>query len=141
MAKTSGKSAFLEGALLNHTLKTAAYTVPTNIYVALLTSAPTAASVGSAIAAIEANYTGYARVVCNAWDDAVLTEAVENTNAITFGKCTAGDDAVTHVALLDGTAGTDDDHLLYWGPLSETKNIAVNDTPSFAAGAFDITEA
>lgn len=136
----SGKSTYLANELLDHVLKTGAYTVPTNIYVALLTGTPAAASDGSDIAAMEANYTGYARVVCNTWDVAAA-QASENTGAVTFEKCTAGDDTVTHFALLDGNAGTDDDHVLYWGSLSETKIISVNDIPSFAAGDLDITEA
>jgi len=136
----AGKSDYLENELLDHIFKTGAYTVPTNIYVALCTSAPTDADDGSDLAAKECDYTSYARTVCNTWD-AAASGATENTGAITFPKDTGGDaDVVTHFAIMDNNVGDDTDHMLYWGALSEQKTVSLNDTPEFAAGAIDITE-
>ena len=135
----AGKSDYLENEILDHVFKVGAYTVPTNIYVALLESAPTDASDGSDIAAIESDYTGYARVTCNAWDVAA-SGATANTNGLAFGKCTAGTSTVTHFALMDGIAGTDADHMLYWGELTESVDVIENYVPTIAVGAIDITE-
>ena len=134
----AGKSDYLENELLDHVFKTGAYVVPTNIWVALLTSAPTDASNGAAIADIEATYTGYVRLVCNTWD-AAAAGATENTNGIQFGKCTAGDSTVTHFALMDGNAGATD-NLLYWGALDSEIAISANYVPIIAVGVIDITE-
>jgi len=129
----------LENELLDHILKTGAYSVPTNIYVALCTSAPDDDDDGSDFAAKECDYVDYARVVCNSWD-AASGGATANTSAITFptaGTTTA--DVVTHFAILDGNAATDDDHVLAWGELDTPRTVSTGDTPAFAAGAFDIT--
>ncbi len=139
----ASKSNYLSKELLDHVLKTGAYTVPTNIYVALATSAPDDDDDGSDFAAKECDYAGYDRVVCNGWDAAsgTTTAATANTAAISFPECASGTaDVVTHFAVLDGNAKTDADHVLYWGQLSAQKTIEVGDTPRFAAGDLDITE-
>jgi len=133
------KSDYLENELLDHVFKTGAYTQPTHVYVALLTSAPDDSSDGSDIAAIEADYTSYDRVACDSWD-AAASGATENTGAVNFPASTGGSSVVTHFALLDGNAKTDADHCLYWGELAASRTISSGDTPSFAAGDIDITE-
>jgi len=126
----AGLSDYLENKLLDHVLKTAAYTVPTNIYVALFTAAPTDAGGGT-----EVSGSGYARTVMNAWDIAAAG-ASANTNAITFPEATGSQGTITHFALFDAsTLG----NMLGWAALTASKAVGTGDTVSFAAGDLDVT--
>jgi len=130
----AGFSDYLENALLDHVLKVAAFTVPTNIYVALFTAAPSDAGGGTEVSA-----SGYARVVCNAWD-AASGGATDNTNAIEFAAITpsGSDISITHFALFDAlTAGNQ----LAWGALSAAlpAGAGVATTVTFPAGALDLS--
>lgn len=109
----------------------------TNLYVSLHT-----ADVGEAgdQTTNEATYTGYARVAVartsGGWT--VTANAVENAGVVTFGLCTAGSNTITHFAV--GTASSGAGKVLYKGALGSSVGISANITPSFAAGALDITE-
>ena len=123
-------SDYLELEVLDHVLKTGAYTQPTNIYVALFTVAPTDAAGGT-----EVTGGSYARKVHNSWDVAA-SGATENTGAITFVEATASWGTVVAFALFDAiTAG----NMLMWGDLTTSKAIGSGDTASFADGELDIT--
>lgn len=88
----AGLSRYAQRKLLDHILKTGAYTPPTNICVALFTAGPT-----------ECTGTGYAREVCNAWDPATDADPSEapNTGIIDFGTGNADWGTLTHFALYD----------------------------------------
>ena len=90
----------LEIELLDHVLKTGAWSVPANIYVALSTADPL--DDGSGIA--EPSGGSYARVVMNAWD-AAASRATENTNKITFPQATGNWGTITHWAIFDAITG------------------------------------
>lgn len=124
-------SNYLENKILDHIFKTAAYTVPTNIYVALSTADPTDA--GSGIAEPVGN--AYARVQCNAWDAAALG-ATANTNQVTFPQATGSWGTITHFALFDAITGG---NMLAHGALTTSKAITTGDTPRFNAGDIDVT--
>jgi len=89
----------------------------------------------------ECSYTGYARVAvartAGAWTTA--SKATENTAEIAFDACTGGSSTATHFAV--GTASTGTGKILYWGALTASLAISSGITPSFAAGALDLTEA
>jgi hypothetical protein len=123
----------LQQELLDHFLKTGAYTQPTNIYVALFTAAPSDTGGGT-----EVSGGSYARVICNGWDPATAASPslAHNTAAINFATPSAGWGLVTHFALFDSNGGT---NLLGWGALGTQKTINSGDTVSFAAGALDVT--
>ena len=93
-------SNWLELELLDHVLKTGAYVVPTNIYVALSTADPGDDEAGIA----EPVAMGYARVVMDAWD-AAAARATENTNQITFAQSTGDWGTITHFAIYDEITG------------------------------------
>lgn len=93
-------SNWLELELLDHVLKTGAYAIPTNIYVALSTADPLDTGAGIA----EPSGGNYERVVMNAWDTAA-SRATENTNKITFPQATADWGNITHWAIYDALEG------------------------------------
>lgn len=124
-------SNYLEVELLDHVFKTTAYTVPTNIYVALSTADPTDS--GGSIAEPSGN--NYARTVCNTWD-AAASGATANTGAVTFPTASGSWGTITHFALYDASTSG---NMLVHGSLAASKAIGNGDTASFAAGAIDIT--
>lgn len=125
------KSNYLENKVLDHVLKTASFTVPSNLYMALFTATPSDAGGGT-----ECSGGDYARVQCNAWD-AASGGATANTSAITFPTPSAGWGTVVAWGLFDASSGG---NLLYWGALAVNKTINTGDAVEFAAGAVDITE-
>ena len=76
-------SDYAEGKLLDHVLKVAAFTVPTNIYIALSTADPL--DDGSGLT--EPSGGAYARVLCNTWDTAASRKTA-NTNQANFPAAT-----------------------------------------------------
>lgn len=142
------KSNYLENKIIDHVFRNRSFTVPTTIYVALYTAAPSDAGGGT-----EVTGGSYARVQVGpsdtAWEatqggtpaaaSSGTTGATQNAAAITFPAPTANWGSVTHFAILDAsTAG----NFLYAGALAIPKTVNNGDpAPSFAAGALDVTEA
>lgn len=127
-----GVSNYLANALLDHIFKTAAYTVPTAIYIALATAAITDSDTGSTITEPGSNY---ARKQHDAYD-AAAAGASENTGEITFVQATGSWGTVTHFALCDAlTVG----NILFHAALDTSRAIGVGDTAHFDDGALDIT--
>jgi hypothetical protein len=124
-------SNYLENKILDHVFKTASFSVPTNIYVALSTADPTES--GSGIAEPSGN--GYARTVCNAWD-AASGGATQNTNEVTFPTATGSWGTIAHFALFDASTGG---NMLAYGALTVSKAVTSGDTPKFNAGDIDVT--
>lgn len=124
----------------------AAGTGPTNLYVGLLTAAPSDAGGGT-----EVSGNGYARVTVGSsmanWagtQSAGSTIAssgtggvTSNNGAISFPTPTgAGWGTVTHFGIYDATTAG---NLLLWGALTTSKTINAGDTVSFAAGQLTVT--
>jgi hypothetical protein len=109
----------------------------TNLYVSLHTADP---GEGGAQNTSEATYTGYVRVAVartsGGWT--VASGAVENAAIITYGLCTAGSNTITHFGV--GVASAGAGYLLYKGALTASLAVSAGITPSFAAGALDISE-
>src|SRR3990167_9134680 len=106
------------------------------MYVALCTTIPTDASLGTNI--VEANYTGYARKQIAAADmSPAAAGSKTNANAITFAACTAGSSTIIGFALVDAlTVG----NIHYWGTTT-SKVIDVNNTPpTIAASGLSVSE-
>ncbi len=111
---------------------------PGNLYISLHTADP---GEGGAQNTTEAAYGSYARVavVRSAVGWTVASGACENAAAIDFPACTSGSETLTHFGI--GTASTGGaGKLLYKGALSPNIAISTGITPSFAAGALDVTE-
>jgi hypothetical protein len=129
------KSNYLENELLDHVLGGADWPRPATVYMALFTVAPTDAGGGT-----EVTGGSYVRkdITNNSTNfPAAAGGAKSNGVAITFAKATANWGTVLAWALFDVvTSG----NMLYWGDVSPSKLIEINDTAEFAVGDLDITE-
>jgi hypothetical protein len=134
----ASKSDYLELKVLDHCLSDGAFTMPTNIYLALCTAVPTDASTGATLT--EATYTGYARIIINAADlSAAAAGSKTNSNAITFAGCSGGTSTVIGFAICD-LITTGGGNILYWGTVT-SKVIDTSNTPATVAiGALVVTE-
>jgi len=129
---TGGVSDYLANKLLDHVFKTASFSQPTNIFVALATATIGDSDTGSTITEPGENY---ARKGHDAYD-AAAAGASENTGVITFITATAAWGTVTYVALIDAlTVG----NILFYAALDESKAIGNGDTAKFNDGALDFT--
>ena len=129
------KSDFLELEILDHVLGNSAYTVPTTLYIALYTAAPTDAGGGT-----EVTGGSYARIaVTNNSTNfpAASGGAKSNGVAIAFAQATANWGTVIAFGIFDAASGG---NLLYWADLTVSKTINSGDDSNFAIGELDITE-
>ena len=111
-----------------------AYRAGATQYLALFSADP--GETGSL--AVEATYTGYARVAltkATAWTDG--GSSFSNANLIQFGACTAGTTAATHFAVVDTVSGAVSQMIS--GALSATLNVSAGIQPQFQAGSLVIT--
>ena len=129
---TGAQSDYMAHKLLDHTFLSAAYTVPTNLYVGLSTVNPDDDFSGLA----EPVGGSYARENVNAWTVAV--SAAENTSIITFTTATGSWGTISHHFLTeDASGGTS---WLYYGALDSAQAIDTDDIVNYIAGALDITQ-
>lgn len=125
----SEASNYLENKVVDHTLGTASYTAPTNVYTALFTSDPTDAGTGT-----ECSYTNYARQVTTF--GAASGGSASNSADITFAAIVGADVTITHFAIYDAASGG---NLLYHSPVDTSKTYSADDIPSFAASAITVS--
>ncbi len=69
------------------------------------------------------------------WDEA--SGVVSNHAAITFPPCTGGSESETHFGIGSDSSGAG--NLFIWGALTASLAVSNGITPSFAAGALDVT--
>ena len=122
-------SDYLERKLLDHTLGTAAYTHPSQAYLALHTADPTDAGSGA-----EVSGGSYARQTIDFNAAAGTGGAVTNSTAEDFTNMPAC--TVTHIGIWDASTSG---NLLYHGAVSSSKTVASGDTISLAAGQLTVT--
>jgi hypothetical protein len=112
------------------------YTAPANVYVGLATAVAADGTVTG-----EPSAGNYARVkVVNSstnWNTAA-NGAVDNKTAITFPQASASWGALDTFFIANHLTNSGAAVICY-GTLSEEKTIGTNDTPSFAAGALNIS--
>lgn len=139
-------SDYLENKLIDHVFRNRSYSVPTTIYVALFTAAPSDSGGGT-----EVTGGNYARVQVgpsdSAWQSTQgTTTAVassgtggntSNGSTITFPVPSASWGTVTHFGIFDASTSG---NLLFHGALTASKNVNNGDpAPTFAATALSIT--
>lgn len=87
----------------------------------------------------ESAYTSYARVSVvrstSGWTAA--SGVCDNDGAINFPQATGGSETETHFGIGSDTSGTG--NLFLWGALTSSLAVSSGITPSFAAGALDVT--
>jgi hypothetical protein len=122
-------SNYLENALVNGTIRGTTYTAPTTVYLALYTSDPTDADVGT-----ECTGGSYARqsITFGAPSNGTST----NSAAIEYPQATADWGIVTHVGIRDASTGG---NLLYHTPLDASKTISNGDIFKITTGNLSVT--
>jgi hypothetical protein len=117
----SNLSDYAENKLLDHLLGTAAFTMPSQVYLALYTTTTDDASGGTEVA----NAGAYARQPV---DFAAASGGAANPTAdVAFPEATAAWGLVTHVALTDSPTHAGGNRLMH-GPLTAQKQIDSGDT-------------
>jgi hypothetical protein len=141
----SAMSDYLENKLIDHILRNTPFTMPSTIYIALYTAAPSDSGGGT-----EVTGGSYARVQVGpsttAWNatQGGTTGASSGTGGqtanaadIIFPTPTANWGTVTHFGAFDAISSG---NLLLWAALTASKVINVGDVaPKFVAGAFTVT--
>ena len=138
----SQMSDYLEGQIRAHAFRTATWTKPTVISIALCTAAPPDASTGATITEV-ANAGSYSRQTLNPldanWTAPDTTGGLtDNASAITFTTASGYWGTVTHVALCDSATWGAGNMLLY-GTLTASKVVNNGDTFKFNIGDLDVT--
>lgn len=126
-------SDYLENKVLDHVFKTAEYTPPTHIYVALCKSTIDDTHTGSTLPG-EVTGGGYARAVCDDWAPAV-GGYIDNENIVNFSRATADWGIVSNIALCDAETGG---NVLVYGRLYDYKEVVTGDEMVFEAGELNI---
>jgi hypothetical protein len=129
---------YLEGQIVAHLFRTASFTKPTTLAVALFTSAPTDSTAGT-----EVSGGGYARQTLNPLDanwaaPSAGNGVTSNSSVINFGTASASWGTVTHFAIYDATSGG---NMLVWGALSASKTVNSGDGFTIPANQLTITVA
>lgn len=138
----SAMSDYLEGQVRAHIFRTASFTKPTTLRVALATGATTDAQTGATITEV-ANSGSYARTGPDPldanWTGASATDGLtDNAAAITFPTATGSWGTVTHIAICDSATWGAGNSLLH-GALTASKTVSSGDVFQFAIGALDVT--
>ena len=120
-------SDYSENKLLDHLLGTASFTMPSQVYLGLYTSATTDAGGGT-----EVTGGAYARLPVDF--DAAAGGATDLTADATFTQASANWGTITHIALLDAVTGG---NMLMHGPLVTSKQIDSGDTFRMPAADLD----
>ena len=128
---TGAMGNYLANKILDHIFKTAVYTAPAHIYVALSTANPTDDASGKA----EPSGSNYSRVICDAWD-AAASGASQNTNAITMPTASGAWGTIGYMALMDAASAG---NMLIYGAVVPSQAVGTNDYMEWLAGGLDIT--
>lgn len=131
----SAKSDYLENAIVNHVLRNVPLTSPTTVYCALFTVTPTEAGVTPNFGGTEVSGGSYSRVAITF--GAPSGGVVSNSSTTTFPTATASWGTVTHFAIIDASSGG---NMLYFGALTTSKVVGINDIIEFLAGQLTVTE-
>jgi len=141
----SAMSDYLENQIVDHLFRTATFSKPTTVYVALFTAAPSDAGGGT-----EVSGGSYARVQVGpadaSWNatQGGTTGAssgtgglTDNAADVTFPTPSANWGTVTHFGIFDASTGG---NLLIHGALTTSKTVNNGDpAPKFTAGDLDVT--
>ena len=94
-------SNYLENKLLDHVFGGNAFTAPSTLYVALLTSAPDDATTGATMSEVSGYGTGYHRVSATFSVSGTAPTQAQNTAHLNW-SATGSWGTVSHVAVMDG---------------------------------------
>jgi hypothetical protein len=123
-------SDFLEKELLDHVFN-AAYTSPTNVFVALSTGDPLDTGAGMEEPTGTGAYTR-ATLTCST----AASRTIAQKSKITFPQATANWGTITHYAIYDQLSGG---NMLAHGSLNSSKRVVTGNTPSIATNEIQIS--
>jgi hypothetical protein len=126
-------SNYFEHAALNQFFRSATQPTPSAVFLALYLSNPTDADTGT-----EVSGGGYTRQQISFGE---VTQVggkgqISNANKIEFPTATSAWGAVAYFAVRDAANGG---NMMAWGPLSQTKDVAIGDQLVMAVGEMAIT--
>jgi hypothetical protein len=130
---------YLEDQIVAHLFRTASFTKPTTLAVALYTTACSDTGGGTEVSNTG---TAYARVSVNPADGTWAATSggngtTSNVSAVTFAQATADWGTVTHWSIVDSaTYGAG--NVLVCSALNASRNITTGADPSFPAGALTV---
>jgi hypothetical protein len=138
----SASSNYLEAKVLDHVLRTAAYTQPSGLWIALFnntsTNALTNLEAGTLTDEISTSGTAYARMAVTFAAASSPGGTATTSATVTFATATASWGSVTHLAIMDSaTAGAG--NVLFFGALTTAKTIDNLDTFQISAGNLTVT--
>ena len=120
---------YAENKILDHSLGTTSWTMPTQLYLGLFTAAP-----GEAGGGTEVSGGSYARQSVDF--DAAASGATQNAAEVLFPVASANWGTVTHIALFDAsTAG----NMIWYGALTASKAIDSGDQFKIADTDLDVS--
>lgn len=122
----SQMSDYLENALINHVFRNTAMPAPVTVYIALFTSNPTDAAIGTEV-------TGGAYARQTIAFGSPTNGSTNNSAQVSFPVATASWGLVTHAAVFDAGSGG---NMLVHGPLAGSKQIDIDDQFVFRVGNF-----
>jgi len=127
----SAASNYLENKVLDHTLRNAAFTQPSGLYIGLFkNNALGNLEAGTLSDEISTSGTAYARKAVTFGNAA--SGSASNSATVTFDAATAEWGTVTAIAILDGdTEGSN--NVLFYGNLTTAKLIETGDTLQFVS--------
>lgn len=128
---SSGFSSYLSNKVMLHVLGKTDFVKPTNLYVALFTTAQVAAGTGT-----EVTGGSYARVTVAPSAFSVTNNVGSNNADITFPTPVASWGTVVAAGIYDAATGG---NLLAFGDLTVQKTIATDDIIKFASGNLTVT--
>ena len=124
------KTDYAELFVLNHILGISAQTAPTNVYLALFTTATDDTGAGT-----EVSGGGYARQVLSF---AAPAAGSTSTNAdVSFTASGANFGTITHIAIFDALAAG---NMLYHSPIDTQRTVDDGETITFSSGNVTVTE-
>jgi hypothetical protein len=139
---------YLEENLLTHIFRTSSFSKPTEIGIALLTTAPVDSDTGTFTTGtgVEvANANGYERQTTGVpadddWSDpsAGTQGETDNVSDITFGPASGGDWGTIVASAIVDSSTYDSGEMLFYGTLTTSKAIFDGDTFKFNAGDLNI---
>ena len=132
-----GLSDYAAHKVLDHLLKTAAFAMPANRWLALATATITGAMTGATITEPGAGV-NYSRTLANDWGAAAAGAASNDAAISTVAATGAGWGTITDTALVDD-ADTGEGNVLLYHTMDAALAILATENLQYAIGAYDVT--
>lgn len=132
----AGMSNYLEGAIIDHIFRNIGYSMPSDLFIALLTTTPVDTDVG---VEVSTSGTGYIRQSLPPapfnWEAATASGITSNKVAITFPQALASWGVIAGVGIFDAvTSG----NLLFYGALTTSRTVNTGDIYQFGINQLQV---